>query len=96
MFIIGKPVVNVVCYRPITSLGHQERRRFVWEGPKFFELCPIISNYNQHIFPGEAKNFLGGLRPWLRAWCVMNVVCYEWACYELIFYELVSYELVCY
>jgi len=37
------------------------------EGPKFFELCPVFSNYIQYIFPGGAKNFLEGashpLRP---------------------------------
>jgi len=49
--------------RPVTSLGHQKGRRSLWEGRKFFELCPIVSNSMQHIFPGGAKNFLGGLRP---------------------------------
>jgi len=54
--------------RPVTSLGHQEGRRVFREGPKFFELCPLFSNYIQHVFPGGTKNFLGGLRPpWLRA-----------------------------
>jgi len=33
-------------------LGHQEGGRVFFEGPKFFELCPIISNHVQHIFPG--------------------------------------------
>ena len=38
-------------------------------GAQIFVLCPIVLNYVQHIFPGVAKNFLGGLRaPWLRAW----------------------------
>jgi len=49
--------------RPVTSLGHQERRRVFGEGTKFFELCPIFSNYIQHIFPGGAKNFVGGASP---------------------------------
>jgi len=26
---------------------------------KFFELCPVVLNNVQHIFPGGAKNFLG-------------------------------------
>jgi len=43
--------------RPVTSLGHQEGWTFVWEGPDFFELCPKVSHYNQHIFPRGAKNF---------------------------------------
>jgi len=38
--------------RPVTSLGHQEGWRVFREGPKFFELCQISSNYVQHIFPG--------------------------------------------
>jgi len=49
--------------RPVTNLGHQEGRRVFWEGPQFFELCPIFSNCIQHIFPGVAKNILRGLRP---------------------------------
>jgi len=44
--------------RLVTSLGHQEGRRVFREGPKFFELCPIVLNYVQHIFPGRANNFL--------------------------------------
>jgi len=35
----------IVRSRPITSLGHQRKRRVFWEGPKFFKLCPIVSNY---------------------------------------------------
>jgi len=49
--------------RPVTSSWHQEGRRVFWEGPKFFELCPIVLDYVQHIFPGGTKNFLGWLRP---------------------------------
>jgi len=53
--------------RPVTSLGHQEGWRVFWEGPKFFELCPIVLNHVQHIFPVRAKIFFGGLSPpWLR------------------------------
>ena len=48
-------------FRPVTSLRHQEGREVFREGPKFFELCPIFLNDVQHIFPGGAKNFLGGL-----------------------------------
>jgi len=54
--------------RPVTSLGHQEGRRVFREGPKFFELCPVVSKYIQQIFPRGVKKFLGGIRsPWLRA-----------------------------
>jgi len=49
--------------RPVTSLGHQEGRRVFWEGPKFFELCPVILNDVQYVFPREAKIFLGGASP---------------------------------
>jgi len=44
-------------------LGHHEGRSVCREGPTFFELCPIFLNYAQHIFPGGAKNFLGGASP---------------------------------
>jgi len=27
--------------RPVTSLGHQGRRRVLWDGPKIFKLCPV-------------------------------------------------------
>jgi len=46
-----------VSNRPVTSVGHQEGRRVFWEGPKFFELCPIVLNDVQHIFLGGAKIF---------------------------------------
>jgi len=50
-------------------LGHQEGRRVFWEGRKIFELCPIVLNDVQHIFPGGGENFSrGGFAPWLRAW----------------------------
>jgi len=49
--------------RPVTSLGHQEERRVCWEWLKLFKLCPILSNYVQHIFPGRGKNFLGVVSP---------------------------------
>jgi len=56
-----------IVVRPITSLGHQERRRVFWKGPKVFEVCPIFSKYIQHIFPGEKKIFSGG-HLWLQTW----------------------------
>ena len=34
------------------------RRRVFSEGPKFFELCPIVLNYVQNIFTRGAKIFL--------------------------------------
>jgi len=36
--------------RPVTSLKHQEGRRFFWEGPKCSELCPIVLHHFQYIF----------------------------------------------
>jgi len=47
--------------RPVTSLGHQGGEEF-FEG-QIFKLCPIVSKYVQHIFPGRAKIFLGGASP---------------------------------
>ena len=42
-------------------------RRVFWEEPKFLKLCPIVLNYVQHIFPGEANIFLGWASPpWSR------------------------------
>ena len=49
--------------KPVTSLGHQGRRRVFWEGPKFFKLCPIVFNYAHHIFSRGTKNFVGRLAP---------------------------------
>jgi len=49
--------------RPVTSLGHQEGRRVFWEGPKFFELCPIVSHYILSIFAGGGENFSRGTSP---------------------------------
>jgi len=46
--------------RPVTSLGYQEGRSVFWEGPKGFELCPIIFKDVQYNFPGGEKNFQGG------------------------------------
>jgi len=39
-------------------VGHQEGRRVFWEGPKIFELCPIVLNDVQHIFPGGGEALL--------------------------------------
>jgi len=46
--------------RPVTRLGHQVRQRIFWEGPKVFKKYPSILDCVQHIFPGEAKNLVGG------------------------------------
>jgi len=55
--------------RPVTSLEHQEGRRVFWEGPKNFELCPIVLDYVQHILSmGGDKFSRGASTPWLRAW----------------------------
>jgi len=48
-------LLKSVLNKPMTSFGHQGRRRVFSEGPKFFKLCPIVSNYVQRIFPGGAK-----------------------------------------
>ena len=60
--------------------GHQGGRRVFWERRRFFKLYPIVSNDVQHIFPGEAKIFLGGASPppWLRASAQGSVFC-KWA-----------------
>jgi len=47
---------------PVTSLGHQEGRSVFWEGPKFFELCPIVFNQVQYIFQGGEKFSRGGYK----------------------------------
>jgi len=50
--------------RPVTSLGQQEGRRVFWEGPKYFELCPVLFKFVQNIFPGGEKIFTrGGFAP---------------------------------
>jgi len=36
---------QLLARRPVTSLRQQERRRVFWEGPNFFELCPVLLNY---------------------------------------------------
>jgi len=38
------------------QLGTPGGAKSFQEGPNFCELCPIFSNYVQHIFPG-GKNF---------------------------------------
>jgi len=67
--------------RAVTSSGHQEERRVFWVGLKIIEICPIFSNYIQHIFAGEVKNYLGVFaslhHPWLRAWSGSDRV---WSC----------------
>jgi len=55
--------IAITWRRPVTILGNQEGQRFFQEGPKFIELCPILSSYVQHIFPGGAKSFVGGASP---------------------------------
>jgi len=60
--------------KPVTSLGHQEGRRVFWEGPTFFVLCPIVSNYVQDIFLVGTKNFLPA-PSWLRACLYAGTKC---------------------
>jgi len=56
-------------FRHVTSLGHQGVRRVFREGPKFFELCSMVLNFVQHIFPGEAKIFQGPSPPCTPNYC---------------------------
>ena len=64
------PVWYLACdeSRSVTTVEHQGGRRFFWEGPKFFELCPIVLNYVHYSFSrgGGAKSFSGGASPILR------------------------------
>jgi len=53
---------NIISTRPVTSLGHQRRRRVFWEGPKFFKLCPN----GFELCPTQFSR--GGDASWLRAW----------------------------
>ena len=78
LWVLGSFMLVRVTGRPVTSLRHQERRRAFWEGPKFFELFPIVSNCIQHIFPGGGEKFSRGASPplrspWLRAWLLDNL-----------------------
>ena len=60
--------------RPVTSLAHQAVRKVFWERSKFLNLCPIVLNYTQCIFPG-GDNFCRGasLRPkWLLDWATTS------------------------
>ena len=59
--------------RPVTNVGHQDGRRVFWEGPKIFELCPIVSNG----FQGTKKFSRGAsppCAPWLRACGLLNAL----------------------
>jgi len=53
---------NSMSSRTVTSLGHQVERRVFWEGPKFFELCPVVLNHVQHIFL-KGRTICRGFRP---------------------------------
>ena len=57
---------STVANRPVNSLGHQEERKVFWEGPTFFELCPIFQTISNTFFQG-GKNVSRGeklpLRP---------------------------------
>jgi len=44
-------------------------------GTQIFWLCPIVSNYVQHIFPGGTNKFAGRLRPpWWWVWTKVQSV----------------------
>jgi len=76
--------------RPVSSLGHQEGRRFFWEGPKFFELCPIVLHYVQQFFQGGFSPLVTGLFSitvtYLSSCSFMClcVPCYCHACFSLL------------
>jgi len=55
-------VQRFVCHssRPVTSLGRQGAKIFL-RGSQIFEPCPIVLNYVQHIFQGEANIFFKGV-----------------------------------
>jgi len=53
-FVLARQHVTAL-YRPVTWTPGGRRVFWVWR--KFFKLCPIFSNYFQHIFPGGAKFF---------------------------------------
>jgi len=57
--------------RPVTSLGHQVGQRVFWEGPKFFNLCPIVLNYVQRM--GGRKILQESSPPWLQTWCDVKI-----------------------
>jgi len=40
-FLRGAQIFKLCPIRPVTSLGHQGRRRVLWEGSKFFKLYAI-------------------------------------------------------
>jgi len=59
-----RDIINGECYQQaLTSLGHQEGQRVFREDPKIFELCPIVLNNVQHIFPGGENFSSGGFAP---------------------------------
>ena len=45
------------------QLGTPGGAKSYMTGSKVFELCPIVLNDVQHIFPGGQKNFLGASPP---------------------------------
>ena len=51
---------NKYIYQARNQLGIPGVAKSFLRGPKFFKLCPIVFNYAQQIFPGEARSFVGG------------------------------------
>jgi len=54
------PIVRINRQQVPNQLETPGGAKTFWEGPKFFELCPIVLNYVQQIFPRGTKKFLGG------------------------------------
>ena len=70
---------------PITSLVHQGSEEFL-RGSNFFNLCPMVSHYVQHIFPEERK-FSRGTSPtcapsygpgWQLMYCKLRTIFQQW------------------
>jgi len=59
---------HLLDFQACNQLGTPGWAKSFLRGDKFFKLRPIVSKYVQHIFPEEAKIFLGkALPPWLQA-----------------------------
>jgi len=55
---------NGLRIRSVTSLGHQGGEEFSIDAQIYLTaVCPRVSNCVQHIFSGEAKNFIGSSPP---------------------------------
>jgi len=60
-------------YQARNQLGSPGGVKSFLRGPKFFELCPIISNYMQLTFPGGETFFLRGALQSEMKCCATNI-----------------------